>query len=190
MMEAAYAYGLPELHGMARALDVGGLLVLGAGLEVVDRRQMEQMVDLSLELLLVRLSDPQALLGEIADDGDDVLVGGAPLLAQRIQLLDRALADQHIDRLAPLQQVADEELPDKAGGTGDKIGHRILLALWSWRTRPRPSGAGLRRKAMGDIGVAVARRRSRSRGNCTPATCAGARSTCACKAGPARVRLE
>jgi hypothetical protein len=111
---------------VARALDVGGLLLLGRRLEVVDRREMEEVVDLALELAQVRVGDAELRLGEVADDGDDLALVHAEALAQRRELLLRSAPHQHVDRLAALVQVGDQEAADEAGGSGDEVGHALL----------------------------------------------------------------
>ena len=131
VMEAADGQRLRALHRVPRAVDVGRLLLFGARLQVVDGGQVEEVLDLALELLQVGVGDAEILLRQVADDGDDVLVGRAPFGPQRVELLQRPLAHQNVDRLAALQQLADEKLPDEAGRAGDEIGHHFLLAFWS-----------------------------------------------------------
>ena len=73
---------LGERHGVARALDVGRVLAFRVGGHVVDRREVEEVVDLSSQL-----GDPvvaaEPRLGDVADDFDNAVlpapaVAGAP----------------------------------------------------------------------------------------------------------------
>ena len=123
VMETSRLDRLGKPHRVLRSVDVGDLLLLGARLEVVDRGEVEQVVDLALELPEVGRGHAETGLGEIALDADDLLVVRAPALAHRRELLLRALAHQHVDRLAAPQQVFDEVPADEAGCAGDEIGH-------------------------------------------------------------------
>jgi hypothetical protein len=58
---------LGEPHRVARAVDVGVSAALGAGVEIVDRRQVEEVVDLPLEL-------PHRARREAALEGAQLLV--------------------------------------------------------------------------------------------------------------------
>ena len=109
MMEAAGLNLVREFDRVTRAVDVGPLLILGAGGEIVYRRQMEQVVDLALEALQVFGRDAQVGLGQVADDRNHPLVVDAPGLAQRRKLFEGTLAHQQIDRVAVLEQVLDEK---------------------------------------------------------------------------------
>ena len=100
MLEAAGPDGFRKLHGVARPVDVRRLLCLSTCLDVVDRRQVEEVADLALELLHVGVRYAQVLLRKVANDGDDVLVGRAPFVAQRVELLDGFFAHQNVDGLA------------------------------------------------------------------------------------------
>ena len=131
VVEALGTHGLGELNGMTRAPNVCDLLRFSACLEVVDRGQMEHMLDLALELAQVGVGDAQIFLAEITDDGNDLLVGRTPFVAKRIELADRCLADKHVDGLSALQQIANQKLPDETGRTGDEVGHAFLLAYRS-----------------------------------------------------------
>ena len=124
VVEAAGADGRGECDGVARALDVRALLLLRARREIVDRGQMEDVLHASLELAEVRGRHPEVWLREIADDADDLAVGRAPVLrAQLVELRQRALAHEDVDRLAALQQVRDEEATDEPGRAGDEVRH-------------------------------------------------------------------
>jgi hypothetical protein len=123
VMEAAGLHALGKFDCMSRAVDVGGLLGFGAGREIVDRGQMEQVPDLALELLELGVGHAEVRLGQIADHGDHSLVVGAPGFAEAGELLLRVLAHEDIDRVAVLEQVLDKKTADKAGPAGHEVSH-------------------------------------------------------------------
>jgi hypothetical protein len=86
---------------------------------------MEDVPDLAPELLQVGVGDAQVLLAEFADHRDHLLVVSAPGRALRSELLQRRTADQHVDRLAALEQVGDQELTDEARRAGDEVRHDL-----------------------------------------------------------------
>ena len=69
----------------------------------------------------VRVGNPQALLGEIADDSHDSILADAPAVSKLLEPALRALADEDVDRPLALQQLLDEVAPDEARGTGDEV---------------------------------------------------------------------
>ena len=138
-------HGRRELDHVPRAFDVGSLLLFGARREIVDCGEVVEVLDLSAELFQIAFGDAEQRLGEIADDRDHLFLVGAPLLAQCGELLLRALADEDVDGVATLQQIADQKTADETGAAGDEVSHRdsssILLrgppASLS-RSRPGP----------------------------------------------------
>ena len=60
-----------ELDHVPGALDVRDLLRLGVRGHVVDRREVEEVVDLAVEPAEVRVRDAEARLREVSDDRDD-----------------------------------------------------------------------------------------------------------------------
>ncbi|EXI82146.1 MAG: hypothetical protein AW12_02712 [Candidatus Accumulibacter sp. BA-94] len=76
---------LGQPHGVARAVHIGELLLLGAGLEVVDGRQVKEVLDLAFKLADIGFRDAQIGLPQVANDGDDALVVAAPVLVQLLQ---------------------------------------------------------------------------------------------------------
>jgi hypothetical protein len=105
--------------------DIGDLLILSAGRQIVNRREMEEVRNLALELLQVGVGNPQIRLPKIADDRDHLLFVDSPLFAHRLEFLLRSLANQHVDGLATLYQVRDQEAADEPGRTGDKVRHEL-----------------------------------------------------------------
>ena len=63
LVEAARVDRARQFDRVARALDVGDLLGLGVGLHVVDRRQVEEVVDRAAQGDQVLLGDPRARAG-------------------------------------------------------------------------------------------------------------------------------
>ena len=118
---------LGELDHVAGALDVGDPLALGVACHVVDRGEVEEVVDLALEPREVLVGDAEPGLGEVADDADDPLVVGAPAVAQLLEPALRALADEHVDRALALEQELDQVAADEAGRAGDEVAHWSLL---------------------------------------------------------------
>ncbi len=127
-VEATGLDGLGELERALGARDVGLLHRLGAGLDVVHRAEVIEMLDLALELREVGLADAQLRLAEVALDRDDALEAFlAPELAQFVELADGLGPHQHVDRaLAALQKRLHEETADESGRAGDEIRHREL----------------------------------------------------------------
>ena len=69
-----------------------------------------------LSALDVVVGDAEARLGEVADDRlDAVLRLRAPALDQLVELVRRALADEHVDVAVALEQLLDEVAADEPG---------------------------------------------------------------------------
>jgi len=131
-MEMLGADLLGELHGVARAVDVGALLVLGARFQVVDGGQVEEVRDLVLQLARLGFRHAETGLGQVADDRDDAAVIGAPVFVERLQARQLDTARQKIDHAArAFQELCDQPFADETGGPGDEIVHARLLCLMS-----------------------------------------------------------
>ena len=78
VVKASCADGRCKLDGMARAIDVGGLLIVSRRLQIVDCREVEKMIDLPLEPADVGGADAEVGLGQVAHDRDDLPVVDAP----------------------------------------------------------------------------------------------------------------
>ncbi len=105
-----------ELDHVLRALDVRPLRGFLVGLDVVDRGEMEEMVD-----RLVERRDPEPGLREIARDRTDPALGCAEPLHERVELAPRAVADEDVDRPLALEQLGHEIPSDEARGAGDEV---------------------------------------------------------------------
>jgi hypothetical protein len=119
-----------ELDHVARAVHVGPHRLRLVGLDVVDRRQVKEMVDPLLAVL-----DPETGLVDVADDGDDATLAGSQALRQRVDLAPGALADEDVDRAVALQQLLEQVAADEARGSRDEVVQDALL--FSPRTRAR-----------------------------------------------------
>ena len=97
------------------------------GGHVVDRGEVEEVVDLAAEELDVLIGDPEPALREVADDADDAVVVDPPAAAKLLQPALRALADEHVDRALALEQELHEIAPDEAGCAGDEVAHVSVL---------------------------------------------------------------
>ena len=101
---------------MLRAADVEQRVAGLVRAHVVDRGEVEEVVDLALELV----ADAQPRLVEVADDGLDA-IAGVPAFDQLVELLARALAHEHVDVALALEQSLHEVTPDEARGARDEI---------------------------------------------------------------------
>jgi hypothetical protein len=119
VMEDAGAERVRQLDRVPGALDVRDPVRLFVGGHVVYRREVEEVVDVALELRDSLLANPKPGLGQVAQHRPDAWVL-APAVGE---LLDRALAHQHVDVGFALEQSLDQEASDEAGATGDEVGH-------------------------------------------------------------------
>jgi hypothetical protein len=78
MFKTTRCHTLRKLHGVTGAVDIGDLLRFGARLEVVDRRQVKEVIDLPLQLFHVRVGHAKVLFRQVAHYRNDVLVGRTP----------------------------------------------------------------------------------------------------------------
>ena len=114
-MEAADVVRVGELDHVPRAVHVGahrGLLVC---LDVVDGREVEEVVD-----ALVEAVDTESRLREVARHGHEAIAGVEPL-RKRVEPAARALADEGVHRGVAAQQLLDEITPDEAGRARDEV---------------------------------------------------------------------
>ena len=125
LVEAAGLDRAGELDRVPGALDVGDLLRFGVGGDVVDRRQVEEVVDLAAHRHQVLLGDAEAGLGEVAGDRDDARPVGAPAGPQLLQPAARSGPHQGVDRALALQQTLDQVAADESGCAGDEVAHRV-----------------------------------------------------------------
>ena len=136
MVEAAGVDRAGQFDRVLGTLDVGDLLRLGAGGHVVDRRQVEEVVDLAAQLEQVLLGDSETGLGEVAGDRHDARPVGAPAGAQLLEPPTRPGAYQCVDSPVALQESLHEVAADESGGSGDEVVHRCFIhSFQGWRKR-------------------------------------------------------
>ena len=128
LVEAARLDRPGEFDRVAGALDVGDLLRLGAGGHVVDRGEVEEVVDVAAQGQQVLLGDTEAGRGEVAGDRHDPRPVGAEGGAQLLEAAARTRPDQGVDRALALEQPLHEVAADESGGPGDEVVHRLSLA--------------------------------------------------------------
>ena len=87
-MEVLGVHRFGQLQRVPGAFDVGDPLAVGVGSEVVDRGEVEEVLDLAVELLDVLGRDAEPLLREVTDDRDDAAVVVAEPVAQVVELLE------------------------------------------------------------------------------------------------------
>ena len=137
LVEAAGLDRAGEFDRVARPLDVGDLLSVGAGGHVVDRRQVEEVVDLAAQRHQILLGDPEAGLREVAGDRHDPRPVGSPGGPQLLQAPPRTRPDERVDGALALQQTGDEVAADESGGSRDEVVHRSFIHSFErWRKRP------------------------------------------------------
>ena len=108
---------------MVGADDVREVLLLARRLQVVHRRQVEQMVDLAGEPPQVRLGDAEIRLREVAGDRQRAAGPRAPEFAQRLELRHRRGSHQHEHAVPAREQALDEVAADEPGRAGDEVRH-------------------------------------------------------------------
>ncbi len=123
VVEAAGLDRMRELQRMPGAFDVGDLLRLGVRGQVVDRRQVEEMLHLPRQRLDLRGAQSELGLGQIPVDHVDAFAVPAHARGDRVQPFFRALAHEHGDLAPALQQLVHQEASDEAGGASHEIGH-------------------------------------------------------------------
>ncbi len=182
LVEAADLQRPGELERVAGAADVHDLVGLVVRGHVVDRGQMEEVVDVAAVLVHPRVVDPEPLGGQLADDGHHPL--GVPELDHRLEPGQRALADEDEDRpLAVLEQLLDEMSPDEPGGARDEVRHgrdptrrkcrrqRAARGQRAHRSSAVHPGVGPVQCVLDRVGPDVPRPRREHENTCRPGRC-------------------
>ena len=114
---------LGEPHGVAGALDIGRHFQLRIGGEIIDRGEMEEMIDAALQLFDVGGGKPEIGAQQVALHRDRALGALAPEGVERGDPLRRQVAHEikHTG-VRTLEQGANQSLADKAAGAGDEKG--------------------------------------------------------------------
>src|SRR5215211_1666876 len=131
-MDAAGVDRVGELDHVTRALDVRHVLRLGARGDVVDRREVEEVLDVTAQ--------PVDVLGR---DPEDAVGVGPPTASKLLQPTLRALADQHVEGPLSLEQQLDEVAADEPGRSGDEVAHSLRRS-YPDNASPGPPRAGER----------------------------------------------
>ncbi len=122
LVEAAHLQLLGQLQGVPGAANVELLVGGVVGGHVVDRREVEEVVDLPGVLRDPLGVDSEGVLREVADDG--VHATRAPALGEVLDPGDRAGPHQDEDvALAVVDELLDEMTADEAGGSGHEVRH-------------------------------------------------------------------
>jgi hypothetical protein len=116
VVEAPGADRVGELDHVLGALGVGLLHgVLGGG-HVVDRGEVEEVVDRLAEAL-----HAERRLRQVAGHGHDAAGVGPEPLDEGVDLAARAFAHQHVDGPLALQQLGQQVPADEARRAGDEV---------------------------------------------------------------------
>ena len=128
VVKAPRANGIGHREGAFGADDVGLVHFLGRGIEVVDRAEVVEVLDLALEPREIGLRQAEPGLAEVALDRHhppDAFL--APEGSQVVQLADGSRSNEHVDgAFAALQQGLDEKTADEAGRASHEVGHGAL----------------------------------------------------------------
>ena len=91
---------------------------------------MEEMVHLTVQIVLIPLADSQQFFVDIALDGHQAVGVHTQATTQGIQLVFGAGAHQgKYPAVLTLEQTTNQKTTNKAGGTGDEIVHCFPLLL-------------------------------------------------------------
>ena len=108
-----------QFDGVRRAADVDRRVQLRRGGHVIDRGEVEEVLDLAAQLGHLLLLDAEQRAAQVADHGLDAFAGAragddAPACDQVLEPLERGLAHEHVDlALAFVEQLLDQTTPMK-----------------------------------------------------------------------------
>src|SRR5690606_20254129 len=92
-------------------------------IQVVQGRQMEEMLHRAPQHGDILIGNPQIGLGQIAHYAHHPRRLDLPLLTQLIQSRQGSFANQQINRRPPLQQLGYKETPNEASTARDEVAH-------------------------------------------------------------------
>ena len=118
--------GVGELDGVARAVDVQRVVGRGIGGHVVDRGEVEHVLDAALQRGDILVGQAEPRLAQVAGDRLHA-IAGAPTRDEPVEALARSLADEHDDVAVALEQPLDEMAADEAGRARHEVRHRSPL---------------------------------------------------------------
>ena len=115
---------LGKFQRVAGAVDIDGNLACLIGLQVIDRRQVVKVGNLTLEFFDVFGADTEFFAGQVAMHRNCPGRAHPPVVTQRRNLAGAFLADQEINFCTlSFQQLFDQAFTDEACGSGDEIRH-------------------------------------------------------------------
>ena len=158
VVEHACPDGSRQVQRMLGAIDVGGTLRFGAGSQVVDRGQVEEMLYLARQRAQLRRRHATLGLGHVAMDHFDASQVPARFLGNGIELLLRILAHQYVHSATALQQVGDQVTTNEPRGAGDEITHGNCPCCVGTAPPPCPSRTKLPENPSFDNGATSAAR--------------------------------
>ena len=136
LVEAARLDRPGEFDRVAGALDVGDLLRFGARGHVVDRGQVEEVVDLAAQGEQVLLGDPEARLGEVSGDRHNPRSVGAKGSAQLLEATTRSRPHKGVNRALAMQESLHQVAADEPSCSGDEVIHRMQPTSTQRRASP------------------------------------------------------
>jgi hypothetical protein len=122
-LHAARLDRLRELDHVAGALDVGELLRVRIRGHVVDRCEVEQVIDVAAQALDVLVRDSEPRLREVADDRHHPPRVVSPAAAELLEPAAGALAHEHVDRALAGEQELDQVSTDEPRRSGYEVAH-------------------------------------------------------------------
>jgi hypothetical protein len=126
-MKAARLKRLRQGDRLSRSIHIADALTLGISLHVINRREVEKVVDLSRVLSHPGSLYTQAGFTQVTLDRYNLLRIRAPELAQTFELRQGTWPHQQKHLATPIQQLRNQKSPDKAGTARHKIVHANLL---------------------------------------------------------------
>ena len=118
---------LGKANRVPGSIDIDSVLGGRIRLQVVNSRQVKDVIDFPFQFLAPGGRNTQEGLGQITGNRDDFLRCRSPTQLQFFQLFHRALADQDINLAAAFEQQIDEIVADKTGSARHEITHRNSL---------------------------------------------------------------
>ena len=122
-MEAPDVDRVGELDDVAGPVHIRAAQRVLVGLHVVDRGEVEEVVDLLVEAL-----DAKPRLGEVTGHGNDAITCIRPL-RELVEPASGALANERVDRAVALQKLGEKMPADEARRAGDEVVQTIPLLI-------------------------------------------------------------
>ena len=127
VVQLAHVNRLRKFNHVARAVDVDGDLAFFRRTQVVYRRKVVEVINLTFERLDVFRRHAELFGRQVAKHRDHAGGAGTPKLSEPRHLAFTFFANQEMhDRALTVQQFLDEALANEAGCAGDEILHEEL----------------------------------------------------------------